>query len=265
MHSANPLDSAPVQDILTAEQWAKKCLDNASAEVQWTKCMAETFREHGHWKEAIERYRKVIGLGQHTWQVHSGLLKSLQEDEQFEEAMNEVDELVKENKRQLAIATRDSSSDSLLQPILLELAQDLMDAEEFINAEKICKKILDESLERHEFSHLAMKAVAKLLRALVKQGKHHEMMRVFEILALQPEKDAGDWLCLLLHEYAGSNAVHDSIHTMARNVDSLVSIRRMMTLLAELTYLGRTSSPKLTIPLLSLRDNWLLIMASFCL
>jgi hypothetical protein len=91
-----------------------------------------------------------------------------------------------------------------------------------LGAEKTYKILLDESFKRHEFASWAMEAVKDLLRALAKQRKYHDIIAVLEDLASQPDENAGNWLCLLLHAYADSDNVHDEIHAVARSADSLV-------------------------------------------
>jgi tetratricopeptide (TPR) repeat protein len=223
---SQPLSPPSVQNILAAEQWAKDCLGNASAEAQWNNCIAETFRDSGYWNEAIVRYRKVIASGKHTWQLHFGLARSLRANEQFAEAIMELDELLEENVDRLVSDTPDGYANSYWEAILPELARSLIGAEDMIRAEETCKTMLDESLKRNELTPWAMRAVTDLSRALTKQGKYHDVIAVLENLAAQPDEIAGNWLCLLLHTYAHIDNLHDEIHAVARSADSLVSPKK---------------------------------------
>ena len=188
--------------------------------------MAETFRYNDYWKEAIVRYRKVIASGKHTWQLHFGLAKSLRANAEFEEAIKELNELLEENKNQPASEKTDDYSDSYWESILPELAGSLMDAKHMARAEGIYKMMIDESFQRHTFAPWAMQAVTDLSRALAKQGKYHDTIAVLENLVSEPDADAGNWLCLLLHTYADTDDIHEEIHAVARTADSLVSVNK---------------------------------------
>jgi tetratricopeptide (TPR) repeat protein len=229
MQGEEPLEQPSIQNILAAEQWAKDCLGNASAETQWNNCIAETFSNNEYWKEAIVRYRKAIASGKHTWQLQFGLARSLRANEQFEEAIKELNEILEENVERLVSGTPDGYTDSYWESILPELAGSRMDAGDMTRAEETYKMVLDESFRRHEFAPWAMEAVTGLSRALAKQAKHHEVIEVLGNLALQPDENAGNWLCLLLHTYADFDIVHDDIHAVARSADALVSLDKVQT------------------------------------
>jgi tetratricopeptide (TPR) repeat protein len=167
--------------------------------------------------------------GKHTWQLQFGLARSLRADEQFEEATKELDELLEENAERLVSGTPDDYTDSYWKSILPELAGSLMDAGDVTRAEETYKMVMDESFRRLEFAPWAMEAVTGLSRALAKQAKYHEVIVVLETLASQPDENAGNWLCLLLHTYADTDIVHDDIHTVARSADALVSLDKAQT------------------------------------
>jgi tetratricopeptide (TPR) repeat protein len=175
------------------------------------------------------RYRKAIASGKHTWQLQFGLARSLRANEQFEEATKELNELLEKNAERLVSGTPDDYTDSYWKSILPELAGSLMDAGDMTRAEETYKAVLDECFKRHEFAPWAMEAVTGLSRALAKQAKYHEVIAVFENLASQPDENAGNWLCLLLHTYADTDMVHDDIHAVARSADSLVSLDKVQT------------------------------------
>lgn len=217
--------------------------------------MAETFRTNDYWKEAIVRYRMVIASGKHTWQLRFGLVKSLRANEEFEEAIKEMNELLEENKDRLASGTADGYSDSYWEVILPELAASLMDAKDMARAEEIYKMMIDESFKKHNFAPWAMQAVTDLSRALAKQGKYHDTIAVLKNLVSEPDENAGNWLCLLLHTFADTDDIHDEIHAVARTADSLVSVRKPQIAWAPLTCFNRTSSLRLTSLLSSLRDK----------
>jgi tetratricopeptide (TPR) repeat protein len=229
MQGEEPLDQPSIRNILAAEQWAKDCLGNASAEIQWNSCIAETFSNNEYWKEAIVRYRKAIASGKHTWQLQFGLARSLRANEQFEEAIKELNELLGENVERLLSGTPDGYTSNYWESILPELAGSLMDAGDMTRAEETYKMVVDESFRRHEFAPWAMEAVTGLSRALAKQEKYHDIIAVLEDLVSQPDENAGNWLCLLLHTYADTDNVHDDIHAVARSADSLISLDEVQT------------------------------------
>lgn len=165
----------------------------------------------------------MIATGEHTWKLHFGLAQSLRAYGQFTEAIKEIDELLRENKEQLASGTPNDYFDNYWDLILPELAGALMDAEDLVRAEETYRMVLDDSFKRREFALWAMQAVTGLSRALAKQGKHQEIIIILQYLASQPDEDVGDWLCLLLHAYADTDVVHDEIHAVARTSGSLVS------------------------------------------